>query len=436
MSKRNEIVRKSKGSAGSFFFGTFIGFILCIALLAGVGCFVYFKVSPNWINNKFKTNINLGSEEVNNLTLNDAVKKLTYISQNSNTYTLNDLNKDFGLNIADTVMDTINIASLKNVPLNKLLTEATNLVSNISAYELRNVVNLDDLDSLLSKKNVYYFNAEDKQLYCDKQSDSYVNLVNQDEIAYSYNQAANAIEIKGEQFQIVGDVVEIEIRFLPLTKMLSDYSGFTVAEVLSFKKNGDVYYDDINNNNLLDEGEELTGVMKVIANKKIGELQNEINNLTIAEFLDLKVSDGVYYNDANNNDTIDVGERVEPILNAIASTKISNLTEKINDLTIQDLFSSDDFNSGVLSLISDKKTEKVSNIATVLGDAIKDTPLQTLHAKGVITLDNNAQSKLNESIEYKGSQTTIGKLNLSEFVDYTLTKLDELESELNNYKSI
>ena len=70
MSRREK--RKS-GSFGSFVFGSFFGFLLCIGALVGIGCFAYFKVSPAWINKTFNTNIDLGNEEINDKTLKDLV---------------------------------------------------------------------------------------------------------------------------------------------------------------------------------------------------------------------------------------------------------------------------------------------------------------------------------------------------------------------------
>ncbi|MBQ8614982.1 MAG: hypothetical protein IJ415_00205, partial [Clostridia bacterium] len=111
--------KKSRGKFGAFIGGSFLGFIFCLALLAGLCCFVYFKVSPNWINKTFKTEIDLGSEEANNKTLKDLVNVVVGVAQNTDTYTLSSLNDDFGIGIKDELFG-IDIKDIKSVPLSEL----------------------------------------------------------------------------------------------------------------------------------------------------------------------------------------------------------------------------------------------------------------------------------------------------------------------------
>ena len=110
---------KVKGRAGAFWGGTFIGFLLTLALLAGVGCLIYFKASAKSINKTFKTDINLGSDELNSKTLSDLVADISGIVKNKETYSINDLEKDFGITISDNLMG-IKIDDLKSVGLTKL----------------------------------------------------------------------------------------------------------------------------------------------------------------------------------------------------------------------------------------------------------------------------------------------------------------------------
>ena len=122
MGKRiGEIERKYKrrSGLGQFFLGTFIGILLGIGALVGLGALAYFKATPQWINNTFKTNIDLGSDELNKITLSQAVNKALYISNNSDKYSLADFEKDFGYKLPKTIKG-INIEKLKTKPLDKM----------------------------------------------------------------------------------------------------------------------------------------------------------------------------------------------------------------------------------------------------------------------------------------------------------------------------
>ena len=106
--------RKSrKSGVGAFFGGTFVGFLLGLAAIAGICVFAYFKVSPEWLNKTFKTDINLGSEQANKVTLSDVVSSAMSILSNTSTYTLNDLNKDLGVEVPDKLLGIDNIAEKK-----------------------------------------------------------------------------------------------------------------------------------------------------------------------------------------------------------------------------------------------------------------------------------------------------------------------------------
>ena len=129
---------KKKGRAGAFIGGTFFGFLLCLGAIVGLGCFTYFKVSSNWINKTFKVDINLGSEQMNDKTLSDLFADVNGIIKNKDTYTLNDLNNDFGIKISDEIVG-IKITDLKDVPFDELSTAIQNKFGSISADELRNV---------------------------------------------------------------------------------------------------------------------------------------------------------------------------------------------------------------------------------------------------------------------------------------------------------
>ncbi|MBO5954724.1 MAG: hypothetical protein J6Q13_02000, partial [Clostridia bacterium] len=98
---RREKKEKRKGHFGAFFGGGFLGFNLCLLLIAGLFCFAYFKVSVNWVNKTFKTEIDLGSEEINSKTISTLVNNAMSLVENKDTYKLKNLKNDFGIEIKD-----------------------------------------------------------------------------------------------------------------------------------------------------------------------------------------------------------------------------------------------------------------------------------------------------------------------------------------------
>ena len=144
---------KSRSGVGTFFLGSFVGFVLCIALIVGAGFFAYYKVSADWINKTFKTELDLGNEEINNKTIGELITGAVGIVQNIDTYTLANLKTDFGVEVKDELMG-IKINDLKTVSLKDLPDAIEKKFGTISADELRNVngMNLEkEKGDILSK---------------------------------------------------------------------------------------------------------------------------------------------------------------------------------------------------------------------------------------------------------------------------------------------
>ena len=270
-------------SAGAFFGGTFFGFLLCIVVLVGLGALAYFKLSPKWINDTFNTNIDLGSDELNRLTLNDAVSQAINLSQNLDTYTISKLETDFGIQFGDKFKG-IDITDLKNVPLANLGAEIQTKLTQISAAELEEelISFSGDIDQIMSSTYTYYFDDEDKKLYHNYDS-GYANAIKDSEFKYSYKQENNRIVIKGTEFKIEDGKVEITLKHLPLMTALGGFSNLTIADVMGFSYDGSVYYNDINDNDVKDEGEELSAILNILGGTTIEDLPTKIDALTLAD---------------------------------------------------------------------------------------------------------------------------------------------------------
>ena len=322
MSRKDKIKRKS--GAGAFFGGTFFGFLLGIGAVVGLVAFAYFNVSPKWINDAFNANISLGNEELDSKTMEDIVQTVISISENSDTYTLNSLKDDFGVELPDEIVG-INVEDLKSVPLTGLGDAVQNKLSNISAEELKNLFSSETLDGIMGKTVKYYYNVSDGKLYRTLESGVYSNIA-----SFEYKIVGDTVKIKTfEPITINSDKsVDITLKYLPLTVALDDFAGnlgnnMTLRELKesfgvelpSYIYNGnedakineiegliaEIFIADllgykIQDGKVMNGSTEITGIIGIIAKKTVGELgdiQSVIEEQTIATLLDYKIEGGV-----------------------------------------------------------------------------------------------------------------------------------------------
>ncbi len=421
--KVKEVKEKKSHGGLKFFLGSLFGFFLCIALIVGVGAFTYFNVSASWLNRTFHAGVNFGNDTANSLTLNTTVQRLMNLANNTSNYSLDDLERDFGFGISDELMG-INIESLKAVPFSQIPNEAQNLLSKLSAYDLREIVHLGGMDRLLDKQNTYYLNPDNHHLY---KQEGYTDEVS--EFDYEYLASENKIEVKNTKFDVQDNVVNIDLRYLPLSTALKGFDDFKVAELLGLKEVNGTYYEDKNNNNTMDDNEEVSGIIQTIANKTVSELSSSIKDIKIKEVLNLSYDQdsSQYYQDKNKNNSKDVGENIASFLNAIADTAISGLTDRVSSLKISDLFP--DNRTGLLKLLENSSIESLSEDVNGI---ITNTSLNNLVNDGVINIAENEKSVLQKDLVgggYEG-KTKIGELSINEFMTYALKAINDPSSLL------
>ena len=115
---------------------------------AGIFEFLDKELSPVLKGLKYETEIILVNDGSKDKTVKEIVASARNLADKINTYSLNDLNVDFGISVDDMVMG-INIDDLKDVPIKDLGDAAQEKLNCISADELKNVVDLSDMDLIL-----------------------------------------------------------------------------------------------------------------------------------------------------------------------------------------------------------------------------------------------------------------------------------------------
>ena len=403
---------KKKSRVGAFFGGTFFGFVLCLGAIIGLGCLVYFKVSINWINKTFKTNISLGSEQVESKTFGELVTELSGIVKNKDTYTLNDLNNDFGIKIKDEYMG-IKITDIKDVPLTELSSAIQNKFGTISADELRNVngMNLDsEMGNILSKSNTYYFNSADSKLYNNFEDTVYSNPVTFD---YAVNAEKTVVTTKEHASTITAGQVEIELWYLPLTSALGDFTK-NLGENITLGELQSQYGVNLPSFLQAKMGEKN-------ANKTVNDLSNLIDGLYVGELLNYTVDASSATGDTDYNNIIvkDNGVNITGAIGKLSKLKVGNIKTGIDSL-IQTLTLTEVFGTktGALALINGNPT--ISALPEVLSEVINNASIQDLIDKGVVILSQENEEKLDNAISYN-SKTMVGQLTVSELFDYCLS---------------
>lgn len=391
----------SKPGLGRFFLGIFLGIILGIGLLVGGVALIYFNVSPEWINNTFKTEIDLGSEEINKKTLNDLVSVVVSIGTNLDTYTIENFEEDFGIEVADKLLGSIDITDLKKVAVADLPQGIEDKFKSISAKELEGLFSSEALEDIMAKTVTYYYKEADNKLYKDAEFAESLSDT------FEYTVENNKVKIKTfDPVDIVEGKVELTLNVLPLSVALDEFTS-SLGENLTLQELKTEYGVDLPS--YIYEGNET---------KTVNEISEIINDIELSKILELKYDDTfeTYYTDNNNNKMYDSGEEVSAVLNSIATTKVDELAGKIKTLTIKDIFKT---RTGILSLIAEDTT--IEDIPAAAQNVIKNKTINDLKDV-VISLDDADEAKLTILVDHDGDSSTakkaVGALTINELLDY------------------
>ena len=367
------------------------------------------------------------------MVIEDWVSNAVDLMSDVDNLSLNDLEVKFGISLGNDVSG-IDISDLKDVGLKKFEDAVKDKFNNISAKELEGAIEFDeDVNKILNKNSTYYYNDTDNKLYEEAEYTTKAD--------FDYTIDSGKVKIKHfeDLFTINAGKVELTLKYLPLTKALGRYTsnlGETITlgelesdfnvdlpsyfdnvdrstkinelesaiddlyvyELMGYKKSGTKYFDDKNNNNMVDAGEELGSMMTTVCEKKVSELdtvESSIKDMPIADVLGYTLYEGKYYTDSTKQ------TQVTGIKAKIAEFKVNELDSEIDKLTIADIMDYTVTGEGDAQVVTDKDGKVVTGVMKKLAPT-------TVENMGDIksTIDSMA---IAEVLDYKKSGDTYYK---------------------------
>lgn len=384
--KRERIVRK-KGFAkiGTFFLGLFVGIVVCLGSLVGVGFWAYKNLTLNKIEKLTNSNIDVGNESIKKLTLEDVVANISKITQ-KDSYTIGEIEEDFGITIIgkDGFVGEdfygLDLTPLKNSTFDSLSKDVEDVIGNANINTFLSYLKQEDEDlglfaTILNSKITYYYNSSTSKLCSDE-------LMNT-EVPFDYEIENGKVKLNSNKdvlYDIEDNKIKVEFRYIALDSAFSSFDKVTdsleIYEVLDYHYNSNdgKYYEDSSFT------KPLTGFMKILASKSIKDLSSSsfFDNLKLYEVF------GYYYDETNYYNYYDGTNYTEQVTlkgieKALAQKSINDLTNDgaFNDVYIYDVLNLYEHNgkyyedknfttpaTGVLNAIAGKTIGALSNDTT------------------------------------------------------------------------
>ena len=366
---------REKGSSGigKLFFGIFLGILLSFALIFGAGCLVYYKGSINWVNS-FGANVSSGSEKLDNMTVREIINTGIKVYNNYNNLSLDDVAEEFGYSLPTEIYG-IDITDITSAEITNISTAVQDKLNNISASELEEVMDLSSIESILNSEREFYL--FEGKLYEDE---THQNLVDFD-YELTENGGVYTIEVKSQTFTVSENKVGITVKYLPLTYAFGDVESFTIADVMG-------YTIDEDTGKVTDkDGEEVTGIMKAFADKKIGELTTAIDTLTLVDVFG-EVDENSVFTLIEGYETLPISQVPDKLVEAVSNSTI-------NELVSKGVISSSSVESLNDTLKAKTVNELISSLSNIMGKTLAE-----LNAEGLIEIDIESYPNLaNKTLE-------------------------------------
>lgn len=180
---------------------------------------------------------------------------------------------------------------------------------------------------------------------------------------------------------VMNSIADLTVSDLKNNELLtSRIKETTVANALGYMKAGDTYvYGETYPEEQI--GKPVTGVMGVIAGAQLKDIQSKVDESMTGELMGLTLT----YDEDGNEVWLDSNEKpVHVLMNKIAGTPFSGISSITDTLTIDDIVSPEDRNTGFIQLIPDGTT--IDGIADAVQHEFETTTLSEFVSKGIISV--------------------------------------------------
>ncbi len=133
----------------------------------------------------------------------------------------------------------------------------------------------------------------------------------------------------------------------------------------------------------------VSSIMNAIADHEVGSLSVAIDDMYIGEVLGYSRVDK---NDPDSDWTDGTATPLSPLSQRLAKSKISEMNDTIDNLTVGDVFTTEELNNGFLKLLS--PTLKISELGVELPEIFSNTTMGKYVEAGIITLSPENEAKL------------------------------------------
>ena len=364
----------------------FLGFGAAFGGCFGVAFYVFNNVSVNQMQTDFGIEVNTDEffgeypeVYVRDMTIAGFLNELEVFKSLGDEVTMNFLIDRYAL-IMNPTFDQMLSPSIKNMPLTKLFTQegievifSTRYVGDLCGYEM-----IPKTDTLEGEREV---------------PDYWVSKETGEKIT-----GINAVLANFNLYDIVWGNLDAD----------SIISSLTFGEMLDYTKGADGRYYDAS-------GKKITGVLAVVADCHLNEVQSKISTVCIGEIV------GYEYNEELDWWVDENGEKVHTFMNAVSKKNVNSLSGLSDELTIADIIPEENRTSGYVSLLS--PDTKLVNIADDVNSVFKERTMKDFVECGAITFDNDPDGAKKE----KFVNSSFSDKTMDEMIGFIVNNLDALE---------